>query len=613
MLEQIKVPLSASAEEQLCRYLRNRILSIRYGLQEIHEQYLPRWRKAYEAVPAEAVREFPFHNASNLVVPIIAIHSDTLLARVMAAVIKTQPMWVARILGEHEESTEDYRAIIEEFLQYVGLEPQELDLFRVYHEWFGEAIRLGTSVVKSPWIKMVEDRVYPAGDGTGEYGFLNEVTYQGPRPEKIPFEDFGIPPASRTIEEADFKYHILRLSKFQLEERAFRRIYDPEKVKEISSRPNRTSPRYSQQLREETIGARTVGGFGFAEWDIYECHFRYRLGTGRSTKYVKLIAWYQESTNTLLRCVFNNYPSEQFIGARLFYRDDMWFGYGFAETLASLQEEVSEIHNGRRDNMTVANSKVWRVDPDSDLHKGYRIYPSAMLPAMKDEIEALDHGNVMAQALSIEEERLTLDLAERRSGVAPPMQGAGAGTNSKQGNYGAIGTLSIMQEGNTRTDLNVTDIRYAHTKLGRLLLTEYAEFGIGDRARLFGESGRKLEEALRRFRRGDIALPVYAATASVNREVEKQNDLMLTGMMQKHHQMITQMLQAASNQMMPPAIRDYMQNAIKSSEMLMKMVMRHFGYDEVDRLVPEAKLEEKPQQQPQPQQGPMLPQGILPQ
>lgn len=580
-IQPIAVPLSKTAEENLCRFLRNRVRSIRDGLAELHTELLPKWRKAYQATPAEKIREFPFHNASNIVVPVIAIHADTLLARVMAAIIKVRPLWVSRLVGEFPPGTEELRTSLETFMADVGLEPTELDLYRVYHEWFGGTIREGTGIVKSPWVKMLEDSIRVSGDGSFDYE--RHTLYEGPRPEKVALEDFGIDPHEKTLEAANFKYHVVRLQRFDLEERGFRRIYDPEKVKTILATPDRTTRRAAQQEMESDIGARTVSGYGFAEWDVYECHFRYKLGQ----KYVKIIAAYHEKTDTILRAFFHYYPSDIFVAARLFYRDDFFFGYGFAEMLWPFQEEVSQIHNQRRDNATVKNASCLRADPDSPLHRGYKTFPGAVIPGRKDEVEAFPFGQGTAQS-EIAEESQSLDLADRRSGVSPPQQGFGAGGPTKKGGYSAMGTLSLLQEGNSRSDLNTTDIRYAHTKLGRILTEEYAEFGIGDRAQRYGQMGAKLSAALKLISDGKLRLPVTASTASVNREVEKQNDIMLTAIMQKHYGAVVQMLQLASNQMMPQEVKVYVTKASESATRLMREVLRHFDYDEVETLVPEA-------------------------
>lgn len=592
------IKFSGEGEDKLKAHLKNRIMALEDGLRVLHEDKLPKWRKAYEAVPREAHREWPFPNASNVVVPIIAIHTDTLLARTMTAVVRTSPIWFSKMYGEHGEEADELRMAFEAAMQYVGIEPYELDLYRVYHEWFGEAIKYGTSVVKSPWEKETEDELIPAGDGSGDYDFLRTTKYEGPRPEKLPFEDFLCPPAAKTLDAADIKIHRRRLLRHELEERRFRQVYTPSKVDQVLGHPDRTSPSINQAMKEDTLGAQTSSSYGYEEYHVYECYLKWRDAKGRAPR---IIATYHKKTDVLLRAVFDTNPLSNFVAARLFYRDDMFYGYGFCETLWSFQEEISEIHNQRRDNQTVANTKVWRVDPDSKLHSGFRIFPSAMLPANKDEIEPLDHGSV--SSLTIDEERLSLDLAERRSGVSPPQQGYGAGTQTKKGVYSAAGTMALLQDGNRRTDLNISDFRYAHTILGRIISRQYAEYGFGSaRLKLFGKQADQIAEAFQAIKDGTLGIPIYSSNASINREVEKQNDIMLHQIMNQHYQMIAALIGQMQNPLVPQEVKDYSIKVIKASDTLMKIILKDFGHDEVERLVPEpAKPQPTPQQ---PQLGP---------
>jgi hypothetical protein len=582
MIVPVRIPLTKGSdnEKELRSFLQNKIRGLRSSLKSIHESRLVTWRQNYEAIPAQASRSFPFENASNLVVPIIGIHCDTLLARIMSAVTRIAPTWIVKILGEINDSKMgDARTVLEEFLHYVGYEPKELDLYQVYHEFFGECIRYGTSVLKCPQVVIRED-IATGVSGNGP-SFTEKTIYSGPRPMKIPFQDFFIDPLDKSIEQSDFMAHRVRLSKLELQERSFKKIYDKASVDEVLNQPDRVSPSTVEQQKLTDLGMTSQTQYGYQEWDIYECHFKYNW----SGKWIRCIVWYHEKSDTILRAFFNYYPDCIFIAARLFFRDDMFHGYGFAEILSQFQEEISTIHNQRRDNLTVSTMSAWRVDPDSKLHKGYKVFPSAMLPAVAGEIESLQMGS--PATVTIDEERLSLDLAERRSGVSPPQQGMGAGGANKRGVYTAMGTLSLMQDGNTRTDLNITDMRYAHTKLGRLLCEMYAEFGIGDRAKYFGAKAQLLDMALELYKSGSLALPIYASNASINREVEKQNDMLLTNMAGKHYQMIATMLQQIQNPMLPPPIKKYLQEAMEAANILQRTVFRHFQMDEVDRLAPD--------------------------
>ena len=599
----IPLKLSADGDLKLARHLKTRIMALEEGLTQLHEDKITKWRKAYEAEPLESIREFPFYGASNLIVPIIAVFSDTLLARVMSAILKTRPPWITKIFGKHNDLSDDHRIILEEFMEYTGIEPTELDLYRVYHEWFGDAIQYGTSLVKCPHELRYRDEVMmTAGDGSGEQDtspkFLRSIEYEGPRPEKIPFENFMIPPNAKTLESSDIIIHKRPMTYDDLMDRRFHNIYDPAKVDSILNKPDRTAPSYVQQQKEESAGAKTTGSYGYKEWDIYECWLKWSTPDGKF--HPRIIGSYHKSSNTILRTVYDTHTLLPFSLARLFYRSDMLYGYGFCETLWAFQEEISTQHNQRLDNRSIANTRVWRVDPDSKLHAGYRIYPSAMVPAAKDEIEALQAGDISQQ--TIEDERFSLELAERRAGVSPPMQGAGAGSQGKRGIYTAMGTLSVMQEGNRRTDLNISDLRYAHTNLGRIILADYAKYGMRDSlTELFGEKKDKLIQAMEAVASGRIGLPVYSSTSSVNKEVEKQNEIMLVQLLRQHYMGVAQLTGQIGNMMTPPAVKQYLQNVIKASNSIMRTVLRVFDKEDIDTLVPEVNLGE--QNQPAPQQA----------
>jgi len=606
----ILAKLSPEKKEALRRYLKDRVRELKDSMKELYEEKVVKWRAAYEARPREVTRQFPFQNASNLVIPLIAIHTDTLHAQLMAAIFKTDPIVVAKVLGDFGEKGDAYKEAYEEFMQFVGIEPEELDLYRVYNEGMRECIKYGMITFKCPWDNLTRDFMLPGGDGTGSpRDFLTRTIYEGPRPEKLPFSSFLFPVLSKRIEDMRIKVHKRIMLEDDLLERKFTEVYEREAVDSILKIPDRTYPTGEQSQKEETLGARTIAAYGHKEWDMYECYVQWRYEDEAFAP--RMIVTYHEKSDTIARVAWDNFEKEWFVGARMASRDDMYAGYGFAESLWMFQEGASETYNGYRDNQTVANTRVWRVHPDSKLHQGYRIYPSAMLPADKDEIEALAHGDV--SNINLDELRLLLELAERRSGVSPPQQGMGAGVmTGKRGIYSAMGTLAIMQEGNSRKDLNVSDMRDAHVRLMRLVTYQYDRFGRDSkfqqkRLDLFGEEqGALIKEALSMIAQRKIGLPCYSSTASVNKEVEKQNDVMMSQVMARHYQMIATLLGQMQSQMTPPQVKEYFAEVIVASNALMKKLLKHFGYDEVGRLVPEPKKEPpRAQQQPQPQ--PQLP------
>lgn len=595
----VKVQLKGDGLSNLKGHVKDRLTAIKNGLNEFHTVKLPEWRRIYEARPLEQSRSIPFENACDLVVPIVAIHSDTLKARLMAAIFRTRPIWVVNSRGEWQGEAEPIQKDTQEFMETEAMETESLDLYRVYNEAIDDVIQYGTMFVKSPWEVIQNHLVIPAGDGDGKFDYVENTDYDGPRPEKIPLEDFFMSPTEKTTERANFKAHRRRLYRYELEDRAFRGIYDKDAVESILGHPDRIGPSYTQTQDESSSGIKSPSGEVAAQWDIYECWFWYR---DTSNKLVKIIASFHLASDTLLRAHYNFLPDDPFVGARLLSRDGSYYGRGFCEVLGMFEEEISQIHCQRRDAQTVANAKVWRIDPFSKLHQGFKIYPSAIIPAAKDEIEAISHGE--PTSVNIDEERLSLELAERRSGISPPMQSYGSGSFNKRGVYSAMGTLSLLQEGNNRTDLSVSDIRYFHTKLGRILARQYAALGLNpERFEGYGKASENIQKGLKAILSKKMYLPIIAPTASVNREVEKQSDVMLVGIMTRHYQAVAGFLGQAMNPQMPPQVKTYLEQAAVAMNKLMKSVLKHFDYDDPDAFAPEV-LSGQQQQQKQIPPGP---------
>lgn len=589
MYEPVKIDFTGDALAHIKGHLHTRVQALTDGTRQLFQTKLPEWRRLYEARPLEQNRQFPFENASNLVVPIIGIHCDTLHAGIMASIWKTKPIFYSKLYGTYEKDMDPIRQAWEDWLVFEALEPDELDLYTTESEWIAEIIRYGTSTLKVCNTQRYDDYFQPAGDSnsTANGNFIRKVKYDGPLPQKLAYQDFLIPENVAKWQHADIKIHIARLTHYDLLQRKQYGMYDTAAVDAILADPDRRSPDYVTKQRQEDADARTSSQ-GYAEWDIHECWLNWKTNDNNFTP--RIICWYHFKSNTLMRAVYDFYPDQPFIMGRLLYRDDSVRGYGLCETLGQFQEEIAVIHNQRRDNQTVATTKVWRVDPNSKLHEGYKVYPGAMLPAEDGEIEPLAQGEV--SALSIEEEQLTLDLAERRSGVSPPQQGFGAGTQGKRGVYSAAGTMSLLQEGNRRSDDTNADIRYAHARLGQILSRQYAFLGLdAKKLKFFGQQADLIKEAADLVKAGKIGLVVNASSASVNREIEKQNDLMLTQIMNKHYQTIGQLVQAVQNVSSSPAVKDYFTHVIDSSNKLMRSILRNFGKDDVDILIPEVDLD----------------------
>jgi hypothetical protein len=582
------VRLGKDADSVLETYVKDNIRSIKDSLAVLHESKITKWRRLTRGERQTEKKNFPWPNASNLVVQIIGTCTDILKAAIMASIWDVLPIYHASLVGEWEEKElgEEQRSAVEEAMNYFSSEQEELDLYRVESLWFGEAISFGTSFVKAPFEKLMEVQMVSL-DGTNT-SVPKEITKKhGPTPVKLPFEDMGYDTKSSTLEECRFKYHIVKLSKYDLEERAFKGIYDRDAVKKIMGQYDTPTTDGAQQQRQQDQGVTETASPSNAEYWIYECWFPYF----HNGKRYRMIYSYHFRSNTKMRAIYNFYPDneEPFRMARLGYDDDGLLGYGYAEMLEHYQEEIATKHNQRNDAGTLRNTSIARVSRASKLDSIFSLYPGAVVPGEQNEIEIMNLGT--ATESTVPEEQMSLQLAERRAGIDMGIQASGGGTqNPRKGVYSAMGTFSVMQQSNKRSNLRTTDMRYSHISLGRLVLKLYATFGLGDKGRIFGKNEKYLVKALEAVKSGRLNFPVRASTASINRELEKQNDMLLVNVLRQHHMGIAQLMQSVVGGQLPPPLAKYLVKTIRSSDALMHQVLRNFGHDDTSRLLPDNDL-----------------------
>jgi hypothetical protein len=392
---------------------------------------------------------------------------------------------------------------------------------------------------------------------------------------------------AQTVEASRLVTKKCRLTKYDLEERAFEGFYDKKAVEEILGKPDRQGPSVNQAKEQRKQGVQPIQSTVNAEWDVYECYFPW-LHNGQK---FRLIYSYHLSTRTILRKIFNFLPdnSTPIVRTKLGYRNDGAYGHGFAELLEKYQQEATDIHNNRIDNSTLANTRLFRISPSAvNIGSQVEIFPSAAITANKDEIEAIQMGDVYQS--SFQNEQMILELADQRAGIAPAVSGSGTGgpTKAKGNPYSSMGTLAMMQEGNHRTNLATSDFRHAHQKLGSLLTSMYAKYGTGGKEEMFGKDASLLKEALKEFGSRKSKIPIRSTSASINKEVEKQNDMLMVGLIQRHYTAQAQLMQAIQNPMIPEPAKAYLLKVLGSADTMMNRILRDFGYDQPRDFIPDA-------------------------
>ncbi len=591
---------------QLKEYTWRHLESLRTQLRMIRTSRVVEMRRILEGKPREEVKSFPWQNAANLVVQLVASFTDQLAARMMMGIYNTQPLFPLKIMGTVDARLrpERKRELIEDMLSSMALDPLALNLIEVEYSWFRNAIAYGCQALK---INLVRERFSTA---TKDKGIRVEEGYEGPEVVPIDYEDFLMPPEAMPVERMPFKAQAIHMSRFQIEERIMSGAWDKDEGERILSAGSETQ---DDQPRKELQSDQKISPSGTREsqiFTVYECHVKFPKGDN----IFDCILTLHPETKSFPKAIFRFYPSD--IPAFILLRfggssspGSRSYGLGMIEALQDYQEEVSQIHNQRRDAATAANTNVLRVTPGSQLDTMTTIYPMGIIPAPPGSIEWLSLGRNPIE--TIQDENLVRMEAAERAGVHPSFSGSGAGGLNKRGVYSAMGTMSVMQEGNSRTDMNLALFRNAHVLLGRTLLNIYAHYGISRKMlKSYGEDRILIEEGLEAYQSGNLQLVVHPGTASVNREVEKQNLMLMMQNLRQHYQQALSMLQMIENPMTPPDTRKYMAKALHSMDTLMEWTIRNFGIRGQEFVPDTESMLEKTQQPAQMQNQPQLPQEV---
>jgi hypothetical protein len=582
----------------LLNYIEDKVPFVLRKTRALREELLPKWVRIYRGVPAEEHKTWPWPGASNLVIQVAATYCDELLSRVMA-MYNMEPLYNVKALGNFDaakvNSGTEQAEILEYFMQDCAYEPEELDLYRVEETGFSSAIRYGTGVFKFPWEYVVENAPIYIGGGTQEgtkatYVPMKDnsqkiIKRDGPHPESIPLNDWSLDPKFPNLNLADFKTHTLHYNYYELMRlKNNPDIYDPETIDKVAKQPD-PIPEFRRQI-EEQKSVENEPGKSSDNYDIQESWFTYQKGP----HLLRLISYYHVGTKSHLGVIYNPYPDneEPFEDCKLAYDDDTYFGYGFCEMLEAYQREVSTTHNWRIDNRHFATTGAGRISKNSKLSSILQLYPGVLIPADPEEIEALQFGS-NAMAYSTEDEQLTLSLAGIRAGVDPASGGSGGGiVNQKKGIYSAQGTAMSMQSQNNRNNLRMSDMRSCHIRMGRKMLRMYAHFGLGNKIRKYGDKAEVLKMALENYKADKLGLVIKPTTASMNREMERQNEILLTTTLERLYagdlQLMQAITQAASTGAGSPLV-ELMKAQLNAKQVLMKSLLRSFGREDAERLL----------------------------
>lgn len=576
----IRPELTDEKWEVLEKYLLDHFERAYQARREQVDDKYERWEQNYYGIPAEKIRTVPWYKSSNFVVKVIRIFVDTFVARTLNVIFATRPLYsIDGFPSELKESLELY-------LNRKAL--NDWEHYRLASAMLPRGNKNGTSVCKTPYVEETEWDVMP-GEG-GASSQETEVTiFSGPKSQVIPFEDFLVYPITcNYLEEAVIKFHKVRY----VEEQALQMIK--------AGKWDITEEELAQALKTpddaKRMATQSEGGVidpYLKELQVVECYLKWEIVEG-SGKYYSLVGSIVPTLNKMIDLYHNPYPRniDIFTDYRPNPKEDFFYGESICELLESTQEEVSSIHNDRRNNNFIASAPVFKRRNGSLLpNPSTNWYPGKVFDLEDmDDFEVVQVGRNYIDTLA--EEQADLQYAERLTGTGAVMQGLSQGSMGKKGMYNTGGTLAVMAEGNQRQDSNIRDFRKVLGRICKVAYSLQSYYGKNDPT--IGVFPEKIQAQIRQAlelttssRLQTATFEVKTSDAGANSEVAKANLLQMASVLGQYGNSAQAMTAQLANPQLNPAIRAIMMDVITMQQWMAKRLLRAWNEHDAEEIMPD--------------------------
>ena len=568
-------PLSLSEEKQkkIVSWLDEEIGSALSSRDELEGKWST-WLNMFEAKPAQRVKNFPFENCSNIVIPSMSITVNAFIARQYNTLFQYRPFWTVTPLSKQWT---DHANPTQRLLEYS--QRFEMKLLQRLIPWLYDTSMYGTGISKLVWvIENIKDKVY---DDTGKIIEKDVMVSDGPRFIPIPLEDFIIPPNATDIQVCPWVDHRFRLNYPQMMLRQKLGYYqNVDKLESfVKSEANNLKGETERlQYLERSLETK--------EYELHEvwCDYDYD-NDGWAEKCVFTIS---RDARIIVRATLNPWKHRQrpFFATQCFPRPHSVYGIGFGQKLELLQEAITTQANQAIDNATLANARCIKYKKGTGIKAPLKIYAGKAIGVTDmTDIDTFQLGEIYpSQNLII---NLLRDIVERETGLSDynlgkesPIVGTGATATS---------TLALIQEGNKLFDFLLKPMRCDLSDMAFHTYSLYSQFKpSGLTFSLLGDDGQFVEQTWQAseedVKRG-LQFEITASSAYVNQALERESWMALMNLIMGYYQKIFEAAGLMTNPMAPPELRQLVSKMVQSGSLMMNRIVERWGILDKDRLI----------------------------
>ena len=501
-----------------------------------------RWREAlrqYDAVPLKPVRNIPIENAPNIEVPVGATLTESVYAQVLDLIFNIQPVVTVRPVGAEDHP--ERKAMATALQQHVNWgAANEWNLRAAAEEAILDDVKLGTGVLYTPFVESIRK------------GRNQKVVQRGPRIMVVPVEDFFVPGGA---------YGDLQETRWA----AVRKYYtEGELVDEATA--NEWDIKDCQPLgavgwvrtRREMLGRTWRSNLITSElYEVWRIHCYFDIDNDGIDEDLLVVA--NRSNQKILKIEYNLYDKRPFNAMRFQLRGHLFYGIGVMDMTGQYQQEASDVHSYALTNALLANCRLYKTT-DASVGETQHVWPSKVVTLNDiDAFQEMRMSDIYPSMLMMQ--GFPIQLAQTRVGLNDVSQP----NRSAMPRTPGITAISLLNQANKRFTPAFDGVRLCVAgAVTQCLYREQERLLAGDKeledhiVKIHGpQRGQFVIQALK-DRDFDLAYAVEltASSSTINRDVERQNSLLLVNILGQYYQRVLELVAIASNPQTPEPVRD---------------------------------------------------------
>jgi len=538
-VRQIPTELWGAIADEILFFLQDELQAAHNERQEF-VQKIARWKIAYRAPLPTEPKHFPIWNAANSTYPLIKETVNTMAAQIAQSTLVVRPRWVLKDLAAEWKPFVDP---IENFLDIAA--DRDMDLKKVAVPWLIEGAKLGTSMLEVGYDVDVR-RIYKyTPDGRDAYP-SRIVHRDGPRALHFPLQDFWIRFGETNEQEARWCARRMLLTEHELREAAAQgKLFNLKSLegRQITSRDR--AVRIDEDIEKTRPGSQDL-------WEIFKVWVSWDID-GDGTR-EELLLYFSRDALSFLSKKFNPYwhGRRPYVPFRYFPVEHRFYGEGLCEMLEGLQIGITDMHNRRADNHTLANAAmIIKRKMSKGLLPGDPLYAGKIIETADIWNDIREFRLSEPYQSTVQEEAILRQIADNLAGMSDAQRGSAMPVTRTT----ASAQIALLQEQAKRVDLTVQAAREALDSIGLYTVNLYYQFGTNGKAiEWLGERGRIVEAVFRLPKRVveiGHALRVSTPTSLQNRQVKRENAIALFNLLVQMYERIMPFAQLLSPEQLP--------------------------------------------------------------